>query len=109
VDGGVKQICLEATRDGDRTSRRGVVIIENRGTMYFRAAGDLSVLNPDGKVIESVPFPGIPILPKREQQFLFRLQTPLAPGGHLLRSRVDIGANEIQEAVVPVVVEPPKP
>jgi hypothetical protein len=109
VEGSVKEMRLEETHEGDRPGWRGVVTIENRGSMYFRAAGELSVLHPDGQVVESAPFIGIPILPKREQRFLFRFQTPLAPGPYLLRSRVDIGANEIQEVVLPVVVEPPKP
>ena len=109
VDGAVKEIRLEEMHEGDHPGWLGVVVIENRGSMYFRAAGELSVLRPDGQVIESMPFQGIPILPRREQRFLFRFQTQLAPGPYLLRSRVDIGANEIQETVMPVVVEPRKP
>jgi hypothetical protein len=71
--------------------------------------GELSVLETDGKVIESVPILGVPILPRREQRFLFPFQSPLPPGKYFLRSRIDIGANEIQEMVVPVLVAPPKP
>jgi hypothetical protein len=109
VDGRVKDVRLEKTLDGDQPGWQGVVVLENYGTMHFRAVGELSVLDSGGNVIESVPFAGIPILPKRDQRLTFPLRIPLTEGKYTLRVRVDIGTNEIQEAVVPVVVEPPRP
>ncbi len=42
------------------------------------------------------------MLPKRQQRFLFPLESAIETGTFTLRARVDIGSKEIQEATVQV-------
>jgi hypothetical protein len=104
VAGGVKEVRLEQVPGETPMVWRGVVVIENRGPTHFRVEGELAILDADGAHIESSPFLGIPVLPRREQSFLFPLKNPLAPGKYSLRVRLDIGGAEIQEAKVAVEV-----
>ena len=104
VAGGVKEIRLEQVTVDTQMVWRGVVIVENRGRTHFRVEGELAILGADGARVESCPFRGIPVLPLREQSFLFPLKNPLAPGKYNLRARLDIGGGEIQEAKVAVEV-----
>ncbi len=99
IDGGLKEFKLEnvADKDNPKGSWRAVVVMANRGGMYFRPTGKLDVLDAAGKVIESDDFQSIPVLPNREQRFLFPLSVPLEAGTYTLRARVDIGNGEIQE------------
>jgi hypothetical protein len=49
------------------------------------------------------------VLPRRDQNFVFPLTLSGGPGNYTLRARVDLGANEIQEASARVVAEKTKP
>jgi hypothetical protein len=99
IDGGLKEFKLENVPDKDNPKGvwRAVVVMANRGGMYFRPTGKLEVIDASGKVIESDDFQSIPVLPNREQRFLFPLTVPLETGTYTLRARVDIGNGEIQE------------
>jgi hypothetical protein len=99
IDGGLKEFKLESvpSKDNPKGTWRAVVVLENRGAMYFRPTGKLDVLDAGGKVIESEDFQSLPVLPNREQRFLFPLTVPLEAGTYTLRARVDIGNGEIQE------------
>jgi hypothetical protein len=109
IEGILRQIKLEKVSGGSQPSWRAVVVIENRSDMHFRASGELDLLDADGKVIESGPFHALPVLPKREQRFLFPLQASLTQAKYSLRARLDIGTNEIQEATAVVEVREPTP
>jgi hypothetical protein len=85
-----------------------VVTINNAGLMYFRPQGDLDVLNENGVVVETAHFVPLPVLPKRDQNFLFPLKLA-AQGKYTLRARVDLGGDEIQEATALVVATKPAP
>ncbi len=50
----------------------------------------------------------LPVLPKRDQNFVFPLKLAAGPGKYTLRARVDLGTNEIQEATAVVVAQKPK-
>ncbi len=99
IEGGLKQFKLEPVEGADHTVTgwRAVVVLENRGLMYFRPTGKLEVLNAQGEVLETEDFQSNPVLPKREQRFLFPLKVALTEGQYTLRARVDIGTGEIQE------------
>ena len=56
-----------------------------------------------GKVVESVKFVPLPVLPKRDQRFIFPLKLAGGPGKYTLRVRVDLGGSEILEATAVVV------
>lgn len=104
VDGTLKDLRLEYTGVAD-SAWRAIVTIHNAGWMHFRPQGDLDVLDENGAVVETVHFTPLPVLPKRDQNFIFPLKIAAGPGKYVLRARVDIGGNEIQEATARVVAE----
>jgi hypothetical protein len=110
IDGGLKEFKLENVPDKDNSNGvwRAVVVMANHGGMYFRPTGKLDVIDAEGKVIESDDFQSIPVLPNREQRFLFPLKVPLGTGTYTLRARVDIGNGEIQEGKAVVSADTPK-
>jgi hypothetical protein len=98
IEGGIKEIKAEPV--ADPPSWLGVVVLNNPGAMHYRPSGELTLLDRDGKVLETQPFNPLPVLPKREQRFLFKLTSQIDPGEYQLRARVDLGTNEIQEGTV---------
>jgi len=109
IDGSVKDLKLEYVPDPKQPGWKATVVLSNSGLMHFRPTGDLDVLNETGKVVETVHFVPLPVLPKRDQNFVFPLTLAGGPGTYTLRARVDLGANEIQEATARVVATKPKP
>lgn len=108
LEGTVKDLKLEYVTDPKSPVWQAVVTITNAGLMYFRPQGDLDVLNENGTVVETAHFVPMPVLPKRDQNFLFPLK--LADRGkYTLRARVDLGGKEIQEATALVVATKPTP
>jgi hypothetical protein len=108
VTGVIKELKLEPIPGGTTALWRAVVILENSGLMLYRPSGELQVVDPTGKVIESQKMPSFPVLPKREQRFLVPLKSDLSPGEYKLRARIDVG-NEIQEASAVVRAEASRP
>jgi len=108
LEGTVKDVKLEYVPDPNTPVWRAVVTINNAGLMYFRPEGDLDVLNENGVVVETAHFVPMPVLPMRDQNFLFPLKLAVA-GTYTLRARVDLGGNEIQEATARVVAAKPAP
>jgi hypothetical protein len=107
IEGVVKELKLEYVADLKDAAWRAVVTINNSGLMHIRPQGDLDVLDAGGSVIEKIPFAPLPVLPKRDQNFLFPLKLPSGPGQYTLRARVDLGGDEIQEATALVVATKP--
>lgn len=108
LEGTVKDLKLEYVPDPKSPGWRAVVTINNAGLMHFRPDGALDVLDQSGAVVESARFAPMPVLPKRDQNFLFPLKLA-ADGRYTLRARVDLGGSEIQEATANVVASRPKP
>jgi hypothetical protein len=100
LQGEVKRIQLEQlpSRAPDGPAWQAVVVIENRGRMHMRPSGTLTVLDSEDHAVETADFQSLPVLPEREQRFLFPLKTDVHNGGYKLRARVDLGTGEIQEA-----------
>jgi hypothetical protein len=123
IVGSLKEIKLEAIpppaapAEGDpathATAAKGnwqaVVVMENSGTMFFRPAGKLDVLDADGKTVETEDFPSMAVLRERSQRVIFPLKTNLEPGHYKLRVNVDIGTGEIQAGTAEVAVDAPPP
>jgi hypothetical protein len=107
LQGTVKDLKLEYLPNAKNPIWQAVVTINNAGLMHFRPEGDLDVLNENGVVVETAHFVPMPVLPMRDQNFLFPLK--LAAGKYTLRVRVDLGGNEIQEATALVVAAKPAP
>jgi hypothetical protein len=76
--------------------------------VHFRPSGELSLLDEAGNVVETNPFVPLPVLPRREQPFLFPLKAALTPGNYTLRARVDMGTADLQEGTALVTVPQPK-
>ena len=109
IEGTIKDLRLEYVADPKAPSWRAVVTLNNAGLMHFRPIGDLDVLNADGAVVETARFVPMPVLPMRDQNFVFPLKLTGGPGRYTLRARVDLGGNEIQEATAIVVAAKPNP
>ena len=109
MEGWLKDLKLEYVPSPKQPGWRAVVVIANPSLMHFRPSGDLDVLDEAGSVVESAKFASAPVLPKRDQNFIFPLQLAGGPGRYTLRARVDLGANEIQEATALVVAARPNP
>ena len=105
IVGVLKSIKLEPVADPRQGKYNVVVVIKNSGLTYFRPRGELEVLDEEGKKVESAAFQPLPVLPNREQRFLFPMKAQLEKGSYTFRARVDIGTNEIQEAKVVLVIE----
>lgn len=108
VEGTVKDLKLEYDADPKSPGWRAIVTINNAGLMHFRPVGDLDVLDTGGAVVQTIHFTPLPVLPKRDQNFVFPLSLK-ADGKYTLRARVDLGGNEIQEATADVVATKRKP
>jgi hypothetical protein len=107
ADGLLKGIRLEYVPQGKEGAWRAVVVLENRGMLYFRPEGKLEVLAASGEVVEAGDFIPLPVLPRREQNYVFPLRMPAGPGSYTLRARVDLGTHEIQEGTAAVVAQTP--
>ncbi|MBZ5624918.1 MAG: hypothetical protein LAQ69_40380 [Acidobacteriia bacterium] len=107
AEGSLKDLKLEYVPDPKQPGWRAVVVLANPSLMHYRPIGDLDVLDEGGKVVESAKFVPMPVLPKRDQRFVFPLKLAAGPGTYTLRARVDLGGSEIQEATALVVATKP--
>ena len=97
IEGEVTKMTIEQVKTKEGSQWQAVVVLRNWGYRYFRPTGDFTLLDEKGSVLETDPFPPLPVLPKREQRFLFLLKAGLTRQKYTLRARVDIGTAEIQE------------
>ena len=105
IEGQFKELRLVRGTDGDKQGWVGEVVVENHSLTHFRPVGELSVLDGDGKIVESVALTPLPALPKRDQRYLVPFTTDFAPGTYTLRARVDFGTNVIEEGTAVVHAE----
>ena len=105
IEGEFKELKLVHSTAGDQPHWVGEVVVENHSLTHFRPVGELSVLDGEGKVLESVALTPLPALPKREQRYIVPFTTDLAPGTYTLRARVDFGMNVIEEGTAVVHAE----
>ena len=98
ADGSVKDLKLDSIAGAKPPSWRAIVVLANPSQMHYRPTGDLDVLDDAGDVVETAKFIPLPVLPKRDQNFIFPLRLAAGPGKYTLRARVDLGGSEIQEA-----------
>jgi hypothetical protein len=108
--GKLKEIKLEplpSVKESEPDGWQAVVVFENSGLMFYRPTGKLEVLDAEGKAVETMELPSLPVLRQRDQRFLFPLKTHLEVGHYKLRAQVDIGTGEIQQGSLDVAVEPP--
>ncbi len=106
VNGAVKSMRIEDAPQSPEQKWRAAVVIENAGDVYFRPVGLLEILDSTGHVVQTAEFTPMPVLPKREQRFLFPLNFQAA-GAYTMRARIDIGMPEIQEVTASVVAGKP--
>ena len=102
IEGQFKELRLVHSTDGDKPHWVGEVVVENHSLTHFRPVGELSVLDREGTLLESVALTPLPALPQREQRYIVSFTTDLAPGTYTLRARVDFGTNVIEEGTAVV-------
>ena len=102
IEGEFKELRLVHSIDGDKPHWVGEVVMRNHSLTHFRPIGELSVLDSEGKILESVALTPLPALPNREQRYLIPFTTDLGPGTYTLRARVDFGTNVIEEGTAVV-------
>ncbi len=105
--GSLKSVAIEHVRNPRQSGWRAVILVENPGATVLRPAGDISILDQQGKVIETHALPPVPVLPMREQRLLVPLERLAANDRYTLQARVDIGTGEIQEGTAVVVANAP--
>ena len=103
IEGEVTKMTLEPLKPPDGFQWQGVVVLNNWGYKYFRVSGEFAILDEKGAVVEAAPFPPLPVLPHREQRFHFPLKAELTRQKYTLRTRVDLGAAEVQETTVSLI------
>ncbi len=99
IEGRLSDITVE--REAASKNPRAVVVLENSGEMFFRPAGTVAVLDPEGRVLENYEIMPVPILPERKQRLLFPLKIDEGKPCSL-RVRVEMGTGEIQEGTLVV-------
>ncbi|MBI3208762.1 MAG: hypothetical protein HYZ37_07660 [Candidatus Solibacter usitatus] len=105
VVGEVSDVTVEKIADDTNTPWRAVVTLSNKSQRFYRASGDIELVDQSGKVLEKAQFPSFPVLPSREQKFPIPLKTNLEGKELSLRMRIGMGAQEIQEATVPIKID----
>lgn len=91
---------LSIERTGNEQS--AVLVVRNETDYHIRPEGDIEVISADGTVIETQRVPSFPVLPKRTQRLVVPIKTGPA-GIAVVRAKVELGTNEIQEAAIRVV------
>lgn len=104
IEGEVSDVKFESASTDPKDQWQAVVTVRNWGHRYFRPNGGVELLNSGGEVVGKTDFPALPVLPNRSQRFLIPLDFTAVEGEYTLRTRINIGTAEIQEAVIPVVV-----
>ncbi len=84
---------------------QAVPVLQNRSTVHCRPTGELAVLAGDGRVVETIQLPSLPLLPKRDQAIPIPLKSMREGYQYTLRLRVDFGLRELQEATALVKAE----
>jgi hypothetical protein len=105
AEGSLKDLRLEYLPDPKSPVWRAVVTLSNPSLMHYRPSGDLDVIDEAGQVVETIKFVPMPVLPRRDQNFVMPLKLAGGPGNYTLRARVDLGGAEVQEATARVVAE----
>jgi len=107
VQGALKEINLEPVPPDAKNPSPGwqaVVVLDNPTLVHYRPQGQLALIDSTGKILETLDFAQLPVLPKRSQRFLFQLKTNMEDASYTLRARVDVGTGVLQEGTATVVV-----
>ncbi len=101
IDGEITGLALESV-PGRQDRWLAVLTLRNRGDWHFRPDGVVVVQGDGGQVLEALQVPSFPVLPRRDQRFILPLLKAERSQIRSLKAGVDLGAHEIQEAVVDV-------
>ena len=96
--GEVKGISIEKFGSPAAAGYRAVISVENSGLTNLRGAGKVEIVNETGDLVQATDFPPVVILPSRMQRLPIVLESKLGSGAYTLRTRVNLGNGEIQEA-----------
>lgn len=106
IKGQVVSVGVERANSPPKSPWRAVVVLRNSGSRYYRPKGTLDLVDDAGKVIKTLEFPSLPVLPNRDQRFLFPLEIDRDQTQFTLRARVSLGPPEILEAFARVEIAP---
>jgi len=106
IKGEVVSVGLERADHASEAPWRAVVVLRNSGARYYRPTGALDLVDDAGKVIKTLAFQSLPVLPNRDQRFLFPLEIGRDQTQFTLRARVSLGPPEILEALAKVEIAP---
>jgi hypothetical protein len=102
--GEVKRIAIEKIHAPDTAPEtagyRAVISVENFGLTNLRGAGKVEIVDEGGRVVQDSEFPSVVILPSRTQRLPVVLSRKVTDGNYTLRTRVNLGNGEIQEAAL---------
>jgi hypothetical protein len=98
--GEVTGIAIEKINAPDTAGYRAVISVQNSGLTNLRGAGVINIEDADGQVVQSGDFPPVVILPSRVQRLPVILSRKLTDGNYTLRTNVNLGNGEVQEAVL---------
>ena len=98
--GEVKQISIEKIKAPETAGYRAVISVENSGLTNLRGAGQVDIVDGSGQVVQTSDFPPVVILPSRTQRLPVILTKKVGAGTYTLRTRVNLGNGEIQEAAL---------
>lgn len=107
--GEVKQIAIEKINAPETAGYRAVISVENSGLTNLRGAGKVEIVDEGGKIVQSSEFPAVVILPSRTQRLPVVLDKKVTDGNYTLRTRVNLGNGEIQEATLRFKLPAPAP
>lgn len=97
--GEVKAISIEKFNAPETSGYRAIISVENSGLTNLRGSGKIDVTNEGGEIVQASEFPPVIILPSRTQRLPVVLNKKLTDGAYTLRTQVNLGNGEIQEAV----------
>jgi hypothetical protein len=107
LNASIKTVGLQYVPDQKAPFWQAVPVLQNRSTVHCRPTGELAVIGEDGKVVETVQLPSLPLLPIRTQTIPLPLKSIREGAQFTLRLRVDFGLSEVQEATALVRAEKP--
>lgn len=104
--GRVEGLTLERVPDAGGGHWVAVVTVANQGDYYFRAQGDVELLDEAGKVLQKAPVNSTAILPQRSQRILVPLASVVEARMNQLKVTMDlsqVGQEEVSAQVTPAL------
>ena len=80
--------------DLKKEGKAAFLTLKNKGEVYFRTKGEITIEDERGKVAEKISLPDCPVLPGAIRRIKVNLKEDLPEGEYLIKAEVDIGGRE---------------